>query len=351
MNFSFDRKQIVTVLFALAFLLLLLNAIIPRLFKSSEKKTESIEINSDVINRKFLSAVQGFGIKDEWVKVPKPNKNYGDSLKYYYTVNVPPDLPIALILNDIKNSFGKGEVDYSSKEIRSKDTRLKEAKSKGTTTLILKSGGFEKLKAEFVYNPAIKRTSNTVGFLVFGFNSLDTIRQYELINSPENFLAVLIPSKDALGKIKRLKTRDKDYAVMLTGDISDLDYKLSTSYSLDRLKISIRSVLGDFPKAAAFLYDGKSSFASSSMFQLIKKEFEIRRIKFLDINRFDLIDESGTPLDITFESILNQEEENKTELIFISEENYYKLRPEILKFRKTGYKFINPYTTVTSLPR
>jgi len=342
MNLSFDRKRTVIILFAIAFLLLILNAISSRLFKSSGNKTETKEIYSDEINRKFLAGVQGFGIRDEWIKTQKPNKKHSDSLKYYYAVNVPADLPIPLILDDIKNSFGKGEIDYSSKEIRSKESR-----SKGTTTLILKSGGFEKLKAEFVYSPAIQRTSGTVGFLVSGFSSLDTVSQYELINSPDNFLAVLIPSKDALEKIKRLKTRDKDYAILLSDNISDLDYKFSTKYSVERLKISLRSVIGDFPKAAAYLYDSKSSFASSSIFPLIKREFEKRKIKFLDINKFDLIDQQDTPLNSSFESIVNKTGNNKTEMIYVSDEDYYKLKPEILKYTKTGYKFINPYAAVT----
>ena len=349
MNFSFDRKKIITILFAVAFLLLLLNAILPRLFNPSVNKTETVEINSNVIQRKFLSAVQGFGIKEEWIKTQKPNKNINDSLKFNYTVNVPVDLPIALIENDIINSFGKGEVEYSSKETRLKEAKFKDARLNRSTSLTLRSGGFDKLKAEFVYNQANQRTSGSVGFLVFGFNTLDTIRQNELINSPENFLAVLVPSKDALETIKKLKAKDKDYAILLNDDISDLDYKFSTGYSVERLKISVRSILGDFPKAAAYMYDSKLSFASSSIFQMIKKEFEKRNVRFIDINRFDLIDDRGTPLDVSFELIINQAEGNKTSLIFISDEKYYKLKPKILKYRKTGYKFINPYNAVSEL--
>ncbi len=347
MNISFDRKKIVTVLFALAFILLLLNAVIPLIFKSKENKSESIEIYSMEVNRKFLNGVKGFGIKDEWIKIQKLNKNYGDSLKFYYIVSVPADLPIALILNDINNSFSKGEIEYSSKEARLKESRFKDNRLNRVSTLILKSGGFEKLKAEFSYNPAIQRTSCSVGFLVYGFNSSDTVQQNELINSPENFLAVLLPSKDALEKIKRLKARDKDYAILLNDDISDLDYKFASRYSPERLKLSVRSVLGDFPKAAAYLYDSKSSFASSSIFQSIKNEFEKRNVKFLDINRFNLLDEMETP-DNSFDLILNHAGETQTELIFTSDDNYNKLKPDILKYRKTGFKFVNPYTTVAN---
>ena len=351
MNAFFDRKKIVTVLFAIAFLLLILNVIVPTVFKFSRNKIVLKEIYSEEINSKFLSAVQGFGLKDDWIKTKKINNNDDDSLKYYYTINVPVDLPIALIITDINNSFSRGDVDYSSKETRSKESKLKDSRLNRITTLTLRSGGFEKLKAEFVYNPANQRTTGSIGFLVFGFSTLDTIRQYELINSPENFLAILMPSKDALEKIKKLKARDKDYGILLSDDISDLDYKLSQKYSSERLTLSVRSVLGDFPKAAAFFYDSKSSFVSHSVFPLIKKEFDKRNVRFLDINKFALLEEAGASSDISFERIINKADENKTELIYISDESYYKLKPEIFKYRKTGYKFINPYTAVTSFPR
>ena len=342
MNISFDRKNIIIALFSFAFLLLILNALISQIIKPSANKIESKEISSEEINNKFLTCVKVFGIREEWIQVQKLNKNANDSIKYYYNISVPKDLSIALVLNEIINSFGKGETDYSSKE-----TSIKGSKKKGITLFILKSGGFDKLKAEFVYNPDSKRASNSVGFLVFGFNSPDTVKQYELINSPENYLAVLIPSKDALEKIKRLKARDKDYAVMLTDEITDLDYKFNSKYSIDRLKISLRSLLGDFPGTAAFLYDSKSDFASTPIFQWIKREIEKRKIKFLDINRFNMIEEGGTSLNDSIEHLLNQADENKTEIIFVSEENYAKLNPEIIKYRKVGYKFINPFNALT----
>jgi hypothetical protein len=39
---------------------------------------------------------------------------------------------------------------------------------------------------------------------------------------------------------------------------------------------------------------------------------------------------------------MNQAKENKIELIYISAENYLQLKPMILKYKKIGYKFVNP---------
>ena len=332
MKFSLEKKQIIFILFSLAFVLLILNAVVPRILKNSGPHTELTEIFSGEINQKVISVIKEFGIKDEWIDQRIPPKAENDSLRSYLKIMVPKDLPIALIITDIKNSFPKSDVSYSSKE----------TKQSGTTQLVLNSGGFDKLKADFIYYPGIQRIACSVGFLIYGFHSLDTASQDVLIKTPESFMAVLIPSADALERVKKLKANNKDYAVLLTTDNNDLDYKLKPGYSNDRLKISIRSILGDFSNSAAWFYNSNSDFTTSPKFTFIRKEFLKRKVRFSDINRFNLIDEKGTPLDISFELIVNGASENKTELIFISAENYIKLKPLISKYRKIGYKFINP---------
>jgi len=334
MKFSFNRKELIIVLFSVVIFLLLLDIVLSKIFKHSGKQIEKIELYSGEIKNKFISGIHNFGIKDDWIDENKNDIKYGDSLRFSFKIKVPKDLPIALLLNEISNSFQPGEVTSVSRE----------SKVNGTTNLFLSSGGFDKLKAEFVYNPEIRRTSCFFGFLVYGLAALDPVMQDQLIKVPELFTSVLIPSKESLEISKRLKSNDKNYAVSLNNDINDLDYKLASSYSIERLKLSVRSILGDFSNAVSYLYDGKSSFTAESKFAFINKEFEKRNVRFIDINKFNLIDEKGTPLDISFEQIVNSANENKTDLIYISADNYLKLKPLILKYRKVGYKFINPST-------
>jgi hypothetical protein len=212
--------------------------------------------------------------------------------------------------------------------------------------MFLSSGGFDKLKAEFVYNPDIRRTSCSFGFLVYGLNKLDPVIQDKLIQAPELFTAVLLPSKGSLDISKRLKMNNKNYAVILDNDISDLDYKLSSGYSTERIKLSVRSILGDFSNAVAYLYNGNSGFTTKSNFAFINHEFEKRNVRFIDINIFNLIDERKTSLDVSFELIVKQANGNKTDLIFISANNYNTIKPLISKYRDIGYKFINPSTVL-----
>jgi hypothetical protein len=332
MKFSFNRKELIIVLFSVVIFLLLLDIVLSKIFKHSGNKIEKIELYSGEIKDRFISGIHNFGIKDDWIDEDKNDVKNGDSLRFSFKIKVPKDLPIALLLNEISNSFQPGEIISVSWE----------SKVNGTTNMFLSSGGFDKLKAEFVYDSEIRRTSRSFGFLVYGIATLDTIMQDQLIKVPELFTSVLIPSKESLEISKRLKTNDKNYAVILNNDINDLDYKLASSYSIERLKLSIRSILGNFSNAVAYLYNGNSGFTTESKYAFIKKEFEKRNVRFIDVNKFELLDERGTSLELSFENFVNQSNENKTGLIFISADNYLKLKPLILKYRKVGYKFINP---------
>jgi hypothetical protein len=329
MKFPFTRKELITGLFLLAFSLLVANIVLSKIFGNSGGQNRNWLYSAEVKD-KFVTALHNFGIKDEWIIENKKGIKEDDSLKYNFKVNVPKDLPVSLLLNEISNIYEPGQVSYFSKE----------TKVNGTTNLYLVSGGFEKLTAEFVYNPDIHRPSCSVGFFIYGINSLDTVAQSQIIKLPETFTVVLLPSKESIDIVKKLKPNEKNYTVMLGNDISDLDYKLSSSYSNDRLKMSVRSLLGNFPDAIAFQYNGNSGFSSDSKFPFIKQEFEKRNVKFIDINKFELIDEKGTSLDNSFESIMNQTSENKTPLIYISADHYLKIQPLISKYRKIGYKFI-----------
>jgi hypothetical protein len=332
MKFSFNRKELIIFLFSLIIFLLILNIALTKIFKHSGNQIEKIELSSGEIKDRFISGIFNFGIKNDWITENKKDVMIGDSLKFSFKVKVPKDLPIALLLNEISNSFQPGEIMFVSKEL----------KANGTTNMFLSSGGFDKLRAEFVYDHEIRRTSRSFGFLVYGLTTLDTIMQDQLIKVPELFSAVLIPSKESLDISKKLKTNDKNYVILLNNDIKDLDYKLVSSYSTERLKLSIRSILGDFSNTSAYLYNDNSGFTAESKYAFIKKEFEKRKVKFIDVNKFDLIDEGETPLDKSFELIVNKANENKTDLIYISADNYLKLKPLILKYRKVGFNFINP---------
>jgi hypothetical protein len=331
MKFPFKLKEIIIFLFSLAVLILVLNIAVSKVLLHKRNQSDLAGLNSEAIKIKFISALHNFGIKEDWIAEAKDRVNRKDSLKYFFKINVPKDIPISLLIKEINNSFEPGEIIYYSKE----------TKINGVTNLFLISGGFEKLSAEFAYNAEIRRTSCSIGFLIYGINLLNPSVMNQLISTPEPFTIVLLPSKQSLELTKQIKANEKDYAVLLNTDINDLDYKLSSAYSPERLKMSIRSILGDFSNSIAYVYNGKSDFTSGLKFSFIKQEFEKRKVNFIDLNKFNLIDQKGIPLDIAFDSIVNKALDKKNEFIFISADHYLKIMPQISKYRKIGYKFIN----------
>src|ERR1039457_4518413 len=105
MKLSFTRKELVIGLFSFVILLLILNIVLSKIYKHSTNQTEKIELYSGEIKDRFISGVYNCGIKNDWIDVNKNDIRTGDSLKYSYKIKVPKDLPIAVLLNEISNSF------------------------------------------------------------------------------------------------------------------------------------------------------------------------------------------------------------------------------------------------------
>lgn len=323
MNLSPLVKKIFTVLFVLNILLLFANILIPKIFKTSGEK-EKVELSSKEINKRFKSSLHQFNLGDEWIK-----KQKGNNPQFIYNVDVPKDLPIPLLIREIAGSFDTSEVQITSKEL----------KVRGITEVRIKSNNEEKLFASFNYNDKINRRSAEVGFIILA-PELTEKNKEEFIKLPEKFLLLIIPSKENAVFVKKLKTSGKEYALLLNDDTKDLDFKLSPKYSQERLKISVKAMLGTFNDAVCYFYDPSSNLYSSQAFMYEKSELSKRNIKLIDYRSIPVI-EGGDYKDKLKESIAGFKQDEK-KLILISSEDYFNALPEITQLWKKGYKFINP---------
>jgi len=322
----FDKKKVFQLLFFTTIFLIIANLIIDKYFVS---KSDS-EISGTIINEKFREAVFNFGLKEEWIKSNTVNRKISDSLFASYNINVPADLPITIMLNEIVSLFSDEPVLISSKE----------KKINGTTLLNISSGKKLKLTAEFKYNSTLKRKAGIVGILIEGLEDIE--KDSVILNFPENFASVIIPSKESSKFVKKIIDYKKEYAVMIGDAKNDLDYKLSSSYSENRLKNSIRAIAGGFPHAICFLADNNSEIYSSRVFSFIKNEFVKRKIALIDLGDVEKLNE-GEDIFLNFRKMV-ENSNGKGKLIFISSEAFRELIPEIIKLRKIGYKFVNPST-------
>jgi hypothetical protein len=321
------KRKIITVLFIAAILILFANLILSIIWKESAPAADNKrEIDPQAIENKFKESLLNLGLENKWIKEGKKN-----SLSY--NVSAPADLPITVILDEIFTSFRNFNVNIKSQE----------QKINGKTLLkISKKNDFE-LTAEFYYNKTLTRNAGKIGVYVSGINNLSKDDLLKLLSIPETFEVLLIPSKSSTEIVKILAAHKKRYGILLNDDINDLDYKLSQKYSKGRLKSSIRSIIGKFYNAAIFIIDNKSNLFSSDVYPLLKEEFDKRKINLIREDFFsDLTNESSNNALMDFRSGVEKTKRGEKAEFVMTVEELQLLQPEIIKFRKVGYKFVPP---------
>lgn len=326
-----DRKKIIQVLFPAAVVLLIAFIIINKTI--SESSPPQKQISAAAINSIFKKSLKNLGYEDKWIDPVKKNRKYPDSLKFNYSVLVPADLPIPVVIDEINLNTNPEEAKIISNEKR----------INGEAELKIYSGGFLKLNAMLKYDNTIRRKAGYVGLLIDGWNNLSLKEDSIYLSVPESFAALIIPSKNSEKLISTIKENHKEYAILLNDDITDLDYKLNPSYSKKRLRLSIISIARTFSDAIFFLIDKKSDLYKSSNYSYVKNEFAKRKIRLVYLNSIPSINGNDVKtLNDNFHSFVSNIGDGEKKLVLVSSSDFLHLKQEIVSFRKIGYKFINP---------
>lgn len=335
---SQNQKKIIIILFILSIIILAANLIYSKLYKSESRKIskDSIEISSVETEELFKIALSNLGIKNDWIKKRK-NKNSSDLHSFF--VNVPVDLPITVVLSEINNVFEKDEAKVISSE----------KKINGTTSLKIFSGGKLKLISHLNYNSDIHRNAGNIGIIISDFWNLNDKKINDVLNVPEIFTVLLVPSKKSLEIIKILDEHNKNYSVLLNDDITELEFKLSEDYSQSRLLLSVRTIIGKFSQTDFFVVDNSSNLYSSSIYPFIEEEFKKRNIKlFMEDSLFNISEESEINARKKFREKIKITKEEDQAVVILSAEQLLNFQNDISDFRKVGYKFINPIKIIKS---
>ncbi len=325
MNKSLDKKKFVNILFGTAVLILAANLVIGKLSKKVNQNNS--EEKSEVIESQFKDALFNLGIKEDWI-----TKQKGTDEPLKFSVKVPKDLPIVLILQEMNYVFNETNV-----QIRSSENKIG-----GKTSLDFISGDEIRLESVFNYDGKVARKSVRIGFLVNRFRE-ETETDSLLLDFPENFAIVLTPSKSSSEFVKKIIENRKEYIIYLDDNIDELEYKLKSNYSVQRLKSAIRTIVGAFPQSVFFLIDNKSALYNSPAYTVIKQEMEKRKISLIDKSNFNELEETdGKNINIVFDNSLNKLQGGEDKIFMVSAEDFLSLKPEIVKYRKLGYRFSNP---------
>ncbi len=326
-----DKNKIIKILFTLAVIFLIANLVMDKV-TTSDKTTNLKNENPDIINVKFLNTLSSFGLQKDWIKVIRKSPEKEKSA-FSYSVAIPKDLPIAVILEQIYKTFDTTNVHLDSRE----------KVIGGETVLKIFSGKNLELFADFNYSEDISRNAGSAGFLITGINQLNKKDITEFIKSSESFAIVLVPSKVSAQIVSELAGSRKEYVVELNDDINEINLRLRKSYSHYRLNNAIRAIIGNYSKAAFFVINSQSEIYNSLSGKFIANQFAKRKIKLIPTDSLIQLN-TGRDREIvsSFESIMRDTKRGDYKLIMIPAEKFTLLKPDIVRLRKIGYKFVNP---------
>ena len=325
-------KNVALVLFGVVVLLLISNIIITKYVNKDEQPKDREVLSGVEIDKSFHSALKNYGFSNTWISKKKLKNISGDSLFANYSVKVPKDVPVHLLILELKNIFWENEVSIEAEEIVS------------TKRTILKLSSEKKVKiaVEFYYAENIIREYGTVSFLVTDLPLQDEEMLNAFLKIPELFYCVLVPNAESKKQLSLLSKSGKRFALLLNDDITELDFKLSGNYSDDRLSRSIKEIVGTFYSAVFFIIDEKSDLYESKKIAFIEEQLKKRGIVLVTKGRFESINSNTMNLEDNFQDFMLSVKKDDEKVLMVSAENYLTISTLIPSYRKIGYKFIYP---------
>ena len=325
-------KNIALILFGVVVILLVANIVIIKYVTNDEQPQNRESLSGIEIDKSFHSVLKNYGFSDSWISKKKIKNISGDSLFSSYSVKVPKDVPIQLLILELKNIFWDYQVNLEAEEITAGKKSL----------LWISSDDKLKLAAEFYYDEKIIRQFGTVSFLVSDLPLQDEEMLNKVLNIPELFYTVLTPKDESKKRLSQLSKAGKRYALLLDDNITELNFKLSSSYSDDKIKKSIKEIVGTFYNAVFFIIDDRSDLFESEKYPLIQSELLKRGIKLTQSSQLETLTSSKVNAEDKFQDFMLTVKKNDEKVLVVSANDYLTISELIPSYRKIGYKFIYP---------
>lgn len=332
MKISLSRTNIIRILLAVTIILLGANIIFEKYYHHL-KLTSEQGIPSDLINKRFMTALYNYNIDSLWISRNDVSGSKYDSLKFSYNVKIPDDLPASLLIKEIVNQFDTNEVHIFATD----------RQTESSVEINIFSSRYLKLSADIKNNDLVHRRADSIAFLITGAEELNPENLNNLLMMPEQFACSLVPSKTAIELSKKLSGEQKQIAVLLNDDITDLEYKLKSNYSKNRIKNSLKTITGTFSFASFFIIDKKSDIYNSEYSDAITNWFADRNL--VTENKFNEIEFSSPENIFT----LIKSEEGKKRVYRISAEDFLEMSPVFASLRKLGYRIVYPSILISKL--
>lgn len=325
-------KNITFVLLGIVVILLIINIVVTKFVDKDEQPKDREVISGIELDHIFNTALYNYGFSKSWIVKKKLKGISGDSLYSSYLVTVPKDVPVQLLNLELKNLLWEYDVEVDAEEI---------VKTKKTVFKLI-SGKHLKLTAEFSYSDDIKRQYGTTAFLVKDLPLNDEETLNSILRTPELYYTVLIPDEQSKKSINLISKSGKRYALLLDDNITELKFSLSENHSENRIKKSVKEIVGTFYAAAFFIIDDKSDLFESKNFKLIESEITKRGIVLVQSSELSFMSSSKGNAEDNFQDFMKTLMSNDEKVLLVSAQEFSSIITLIPGYRKIGFKFIYP---------
>ena len=321
------RSKLLLSLFVLAVILLAINILIKSNFNDTNSEEQILD--SKEIKDRFLTILDDFGIDKKLINETLSNKESAGHGIPLIKIQVPEDLSIPEVLQDVYQSFAKDSLVFSSVE------KVKGGKS----TLALIKGKTVIMQAEFNYAKNIFRNKGSFAFILKNAN-LEESFTASLIESSSKLNFLIRPESKYIQILNLLRENDKQFSILIDDDISEQKFKFGAKFSEQRIIAVLQTVLKDFGDAVCFIIDDKSDFFKSSNRLVLEKELSKRHIKLFTSSDFVNLENNENVVS-SFQNVVENRNPEKGLVILLDEASYLAISPEIEKYKKRGYKILN----------
>ena len=320
------KKKLLIVLITVAVMLLAANIFLQNYL--IESQNNEVVVDENELSQRFKNILTEFGIEDNLIKETMSLDKHSSQKISGFKVQVPKDLSIPEILQELYKSFRKDSLNINSVE------KIKGGKS----TFSLKLGASNLLQAEFEYSKNYSRNRGFIAFILYDVDPGNPSTT-QLIESPTKLNFLIRPDVKHLQYLEFISKNSQQYSVLIDDDISEQKYQLGSSFSEHRIVTVVKTLVTDYQKAVCFIVDDNSDFYKSANYEILKREFSKRNIKLFKISDFESLNFDETILP-AFDEKIESLETGGSIIYLLSEESYLALNPEINRYKKKGYKVI-----------
>jgi hypothetical protein len=325
LSFKF-KKNFLVVLISIAVFLVAANTLLKKNW--SESEINQFTVDEKELSQRFKNILTEFGIEGNLIKETKSSDKHSSQEISNFKVQVPIDLSIPEILQELYKSFRKDSLTINSIE------KIKGGKS----TFSLKLGASNLLQADFDYSKNYSRNRGFIAFILYDVDPGNpSITQ--LIESPTKLNFLIRPDSKQIQNLEFISKNSQQYSILIDDDISEQKYQLGPSFSEHRIVTVVKTLVTDYQKAVCFIVDDNSDFFKSANYEILKREFTKRNIKLFRTSDFESLNFDDTILP-TFDEKIESLETGESIIFLLSEESYLALNPEINRYKKKGYRVI-----------